>query len=220
MDRRDSAEVKFDNDIFALAMKAMEEAKTEKRPEKTAIVIGEKETGKSTLIATLTGEEVKAEAVPTAGIDYKFAVKKVEAKKVVGNYLEIGGGRLLSSLLATPLNASKLLETILIITIDMSKPDVALQHLDYWIRVSRETVNKAIEELESSNPTAASKVREQSAFKFEGHSDARLITPVGIPTVIVGTKYDIFGLQESENKKWMCRALRYFAHTNGCDLTF
>ena len=218
MDRNDLADSKFENDIFALAMKAMEEAKTDKRTEKTAIVIGEKETGKSTLIAHLTGEEAKADAAPTAGIDYKFAVKKVESKKVVGNFLEIGGGRLLSGLLATPLNSSKLLDSVLIITIDMSKPDVALHHLEYWVKVAKETINKALEDLEASNPTAASRIREQSAFKFDGHPDSRLISPVGIPTIIVGTKYDIFSLQESENKKWMCRALRYFAHTYGWDL--
>lgn len=42
--------------------------------------------------------------------------------------------------------------------------------------------------------------------------------PFHFPVVIVGTKYDVFGSHESEKLKWMCRALRYFAHINSCDL--
>ena len=42
-----------------------------------------------------------------------------------------------------------------------------------------------------------------------------------IPVVIVGTKYDVFANNyESKLKKMLCDAIRYIAHTNGCDLVF
>ncbi len=41
-----------------------------------------------------------------------------------------------------------------------------------------------------------------------------------VPIVIVGTKYDVLQQNESEKLKWICRALRYFAHINGADLVF
>lgn len=151
----------------------------------------------------LTGEDAKSEKAPTAGIDFKYAIKKIDSKKVILNYLEIAGGRQLADLLSTTLNSNKLLETSFILTIDMSMPDTAVHHLDFWLRTIRETVNKAMEELESKSPIEASKVREQSSFKWEGHTDARRVSPIGIPVIIVGTKYDVFGLIESEQKKWM-----------------
>ena len=42
-----------------------------------------------------------------------------------------------------------------------------------------------------------------------------------IPTVIIGSKFDVFANQnESVKKKVLCNALRYIAHTYGCDLVF
>lgn len=203
------------NDIFALASKAMEEKQAVKESEKTCIIVGEKGSGKSTLVSALTNEEVKGERKPTAGIDFKYSAKKVEAKKVVGNFHEIGGGRFLSDLLQTVLNSSKLKDAVVIIAIDMSQPDTALYHLDFWLKKIRNVVDKAIQQLEKDNPEAASKVLSQSGYKWEGHTDGRRVFPIPIQTIIVGTKYDVFGIEESENKKWMCRALRFFAHTNG-----
>jgi GTP-binding protein EngB required for normal cell division len=44
------------------------------------------------------------------------------------------------------------------------------------------------------------------------------VSPFHFPVVVVCTKYDVFGQHESEELKWMCRALRYFSHVNDCDL--
>lgn len=42
-----------------------------------------------------------------------------------------------------------------------------------------------------------------------------------VSVVIVGTKYDVFANNyESKNKKILCDALRYLAHTTGSDLIF
>ena len=97
----------------------------------------------------------------------------------------------------------------------MSQPDTALHHLNFWLKQVRNTANKALEELEATNPAAANKLKEINSKKWEGHVDARRVFPIPIPTIIVGTKYDVFGIEEPENKKWMCRALRFFAHSNG-----
>lgn len=200
---KDKKGPQFENDIFAMSVQAMEDKKSETGREMTAVVIGEKQTGKSTMIAALTGEEVKADRKPTAGMDYKYAIKKVESRKVVGNFHEIGGGRLMTDLLATPLNAKKLQDSILVITVDMSQPDTALHHLGYWLKAAGDIINKALDELNNIDPAAANQIRERSAFKWESHVDGKRVFPIPIPTIIVGTKYDVFGIEESEKKKWM-----------------
>ena len=102
----------------------------------------------------------------------------------------------------------------------MSQPDTALHHLNFWLKRAAEAVNQAFEEINSTNPTLANDIKSKSLFQWESHVDAKRVSPIGIPVIIAGTKYDVFGIQESENKKWLCRAMRYNAHVNGCDLTF
>mmetsp|Transcript_30178 Transcript_30178/g.29670 ORF Transcript_30178/g.29670 Transcript_30178/m.29670 type:complete len:216 (+) Transcript_30178:7-654(+) len=215
MEKGDKRGPQFENDIFDIAVKSMEENKGDTPSERIAIVIGEKGSGKSSLIAAMVGEDPKAERKPTAGMDYKFSTKKIESKRVVGHYHEIGGGRLLSDLLKTALYPKKIQDIVLIITIDMSQPDTALHHLNYWLRKASEDVNTVLEEIDATDPSLSSEVRSRSAFQWEGHSDAKRVSPIGIPTIIVGTKYDVFGIQESENKKWLCRGMRFNAHVNG-----
>lgn len=97
-----------ENDLFALGLKAMDEKNLLGTNEKTAIVVGEKESGKTTLISSIVGEETKGDYKPTVALNYKFGRKRVESKKEVGNFYELGGGRFLSDLVSIPLNADKL----------------------------------------------------------------------------------------------------------------
>ena len=54
--------------------------------------------------------------------------------------------------------------------------------------------------------------------KWNEHEDGRRVDPFQIPVIIYGSKYDIFGSDDLEKMKWLCRGLRFFAHQNGCDL--
>ena len=101
----------------------------------------------------------------------------------------------------------------------MEKPDTALHHLNYWLSLASKCVNKALDGLENSSPGAGSAVQQRDARKWDGHVDTKRVSPIPVPVIIAGTKYDKFSLQEPEKAKWMCRALRYFAHMNGCDVT-
>ena len=64
----------------------------------------------------------------------------------------IGGGRILSNLLAAPLTAFSISTTAVCIVIDLSAPGGAIDSLLYWIAVIREHSQKAIEELQKTNP--------------------------------------------------------------------
>lgn len=39
-----------------------------------------------------------------------------------------------------------------------------------------------------------------------------------LQTIIIGAKYDLFEKYDTENRKWLARALRYIAHTNNATL--
>jgi dynein light intermediate chain 2 len=55
---------------------------------------------------------------------------------------------------------------------------------------------------------------------LEGHEDASIIKPLPIETIIVGCKYDELEKEDSENRKWLSRAVRYMANVNFCHLFY
>ena len=52
------------------------------------------------------------------------------------------------------------------------------------------------------------------------HPDKGSNQPFPVPLVILGGKYDLFQNIESENKKTICKALRFIAHNYGATLQF
>lgn len=54
----------------------------------------------------------------------------------------------------------------------------------------------------------------------EGHPDKDTLDPIPIPIVIVGTKYDLFQDFEPEQRKVICKTLRFVAHMNGASILF
>lgn len=47
-----------------------------------------------------------------------------------------------------------------------------------------------------------------------------MIKPLPIEIIVVGCKYDELEKEDSENRKWLSRALRYMAHTHFCHLFY
>lgn len=82
--------------------------------------IGEKQSGKTSLIAKLLDEPVKDDVKETTALDFRYGTRVKDDKKQKINIYELGGGRVLSSLLAAPINQYSLLTTAIIITIDLS----------------------------------------------------------------------------------------------------
>lgn len=56
----------------------------------------------------------------TVALNYKFGRKKVDSKKEIGNFYEIGGGKKLSNLVATRLNKDTVGSTIVVICVNLS----------------------------------------------------------------------------------------------------
>ena len=62
------------------------------------------------------------------------------------------------------------------------------------------------------------KLQEKINARWKDNEESNLVNFMFIPVVIVGTKYDEFAKHEAEKRKWLCRALRYIAHRNDCDI--
>jgi GTPase SAR1 family protein len=67
--------------------------------ERTVIFLGEKSSGKSSLICKFLDEPVKDDMKETTALDYRYGIRTKDEKKQKFNIYELGGGRILSSLL-------------------------------------------------------------------------------------------------------------------------
>lgn len=64
-------------------------------------------------------------------------------------------------------------------------------------------------------------MRTRLEANWSSNEDRNKINLSLVPTVIIGAKFEIFAnSNESIKKKLLCNALRYIAHTYGCDLVF
>lgn len=78
-----------------------------------------------------------------------------------------------------------------------------------------------LSELSARDPRIPQHMRKKALLKYgEDCADISLLTPLPVPLVIVGSKYDVFRDFEPEKRKTMCRALRFVAHTHGASLLF
>ena len=94
---------------------------TKQAPEKTLLFIGEKRSGKTSLILRYLEMGGQRHTKTTTALDYSFGIKKRnddDHQKV--NVYELGGGRVLTNMLQAPLNEHNLPYTTICIVIDLS----------------------------------------------------------------------------------------------------
>lgn len=113
--------------------------------EKTFVFVGDKQSGKSSLIAKLLDEPAKDDMKETTALDFRFGTKVREEKKQKINIYELGGGRTLAQLLHAPINAFSVSSGTLVICIvlDLANPGASVDTLLFWLATIREEVGKA-----------------------------------------------------------------------------
>ena len=61
--------------------------------DRTVVFVGEKGSGKTTLISTLKGSQKEEIPKPTYAMDYSFQKRTTNTRKEVVHFYELGGGR-------------------------------------------------------------------------------------------------------------------------------
>ena len=157
----------------------------------------------------------------TTALDFRFGTKQREDKTVQMNIYELGGGRVLAGLLQSVFVGNGIDNAAIIICLDLSKPGNSIESLLFWLQSVREQTNQVLNELKEKNPSKLKEIVSRLQNKWAEHEDKARINISYVPIVIIGTKYDVFANTfEIKPKKMLCDALRYLAHSNGCDLVF
>ncbi|KAI8785086.1 cytoplasmic dynein 2 light intermediate chain 1 [Biomphalaria glabrata] len=213
----------MDKSLWDLAIEQNEIKKDENfsSEESTVIVMGSKSSGKTSIILRFLDRDEPPK--PTVALEYTFGrrSKGHNIGKDVGHIWELGGGTWLSKLLDIPITPDALLQTTLILVLDLATPTELWNTMETLLQVARSRLNEAIKEAKATDPQIENKLRKQTWERIgEEHPDKNLMNPFLIPLAIVGSKYDIFQDFDSDKRKTICKTLRFLAHIHGASLQF
>ena len=103
------------------------------------IFCGEKQSGKSSLIAKFLDQQLKDDFGETTGLEFKSGLRLHGDKKAKTNVYELGGGRKLANLLGAALHGGNIANTTVCICIDLTKPGNTISDAIFWLNAVRES---------------------------------------------------------------------------------
>ncbi|XP_005998344.1 cytoplasmic dynein 2 light intermediate chain 1 isoform X2 [Latimeria chalumnae] len=189
--------------------------------ERTVFFIGNKNGGKTTIILRCLDRDEPPK--PTLALEYTFGrrARGHNTPKDIANFWELGGGISLSDLIHIPITVDSIRAFSLALVLDLSKPNDLWPTMEKLLQVSRNEVERVLNELGKRDSKTNSEIKQQLWRSFQkDHPDRELIDPFPIPLIIIGSKYDVFQDFDSELRKVICKTLRFVAHYYGASLVF
>lgn len=112
----------------------------DKNTDRIGVFLGEKSSGKTTLINLLKGAQKDEGPKATYAMEYSFVKRTTNNRKEVVHFYELGGGKELAELVSVPLTKETYKNIVYIISVDLSEPSTVMESLEYWLRKVREAV--------------------------------------------------------------------------------
>lgn len=190
--------------------------------EKNVIFVGGHDSGKSTIILRFTDRNNEV-AKPTIALDYTFCRKAKSGSSVlkhIGHIWELGEGTFLMKLIDVVVNPENLLNTSVILTVDLSKLSEVWITLETIIVYLKQRIKESVKEINKANPKIKERLKNAIMERIGDNPDHAKLEPIALPTAIVATKYDIFETYEPEKQKIIAKSLRFVAHYFGASLVF
>ncbi len=216
-------------DIWTLIKEAQKRDKSteENSLETTLLFVGGKQSGKSTLIARLQQDAAASDSAPapSTALEYTFARKnRVGGNgniKDLAHIWELAGGTSLSSLSSICITEANVHLASLICCLDLAKPQEALLILLHFLTSIAARVKTICDGLEARGSKRPKGLKNFSWARVGAdHPDKQYLTPFPIPLLIVGTRAEALSALEPEQRKMLCKVLRFLSHINGASLAF
>lgn len=183
----------------------------------TTLIVGDSGCGKTSIINNTFKAASNKQPKTTFALEYTFARKKASgsganAAKSVANIWELGGGINEPRLLHIPLTARNINSAVLVVCVDLSKPQNVALSLRRWIDGLKDLVVRALGDSQCSS------LRETARARFSEGPDQAKVAPFPVPIYIVGTKYDLFRNIPTAERKAVLQIIRFYAHYYGASL--
>lgn len=160
------------------------------KAQKTAIFIGDKSSGKTSLIQVFLNQSGKKEIIPSAPLEFYHGKKTsiAAASKDVAHVYEIGGGKAFHELIKIPLGNEKIFNSVIIIVLDLSKLNSLLTSLKFWVFTVQEQIQYLLNDYKTKGINI--EFNEETKDNWQKHEDISYIKSSKIPIVIAAHKYD------------------------------
>ncbi|KAF0699276.1 Aste57867_10150 [Aphanomyces stellatus] len=169
------------------------------------VVAGPKNSGKSSLVLYFLNPNKGTFALFT----WTSLISPSSNKKAVAHIWELATTKKVLELLKVPLSPARLPKATLLLVLDLSIPGDVVPSLIYWVNLLRKLT-----------PEGPKDENALLAKYGATHPDRRDVSPVALPLLIVGAKYETFRDEESAKRKTLVQAVRFIAHAIGATLMF
>lgn len=112
----------------------------DKNVDRISVFLGEKSSGKTTLINLLKGSQKEEGTKATYAMEYSFVKRTTNNRKEVIHFYELGGGKELVDLVSAPLNKETYKNIVYIIVVDLSDPSSLMDTMEFWFKTIRDAV--------------------------------------------------------------------------------
>ncbi|KDO19061.1 hypothetical protein SPRG_15726 [Saprolegnia parasitica CBS 223.65] len=217
-------------DIFAV-LSAMDhsdepsDSSSKEGDDSYTLVVGPKNSGKSSLIMYFRNPTKVDEPKPTAALDYYYARRAVPGsnRKTVAHIWELAATKRVKDLVCVPLSPDRVANAVLMVVVDLSTPGDAVPWLVKWLTLLKAVTTDVLAAASKApaNASAVEKLKGEAIARYgPAHPDKKDVVPLPIPTLIVCSKFDTFRDEDGVKRKGIVQALRYLAHTFGATLQF
>ncbi|RLN53192.1 hypothetical protein BBJ29_001710 [Phytophthora kernoviae] len=187
------------------------------------LIVGPRGSGKTSLTANFRNSSKAEEIKPTTALDYVFVRLRTSGRPAVAHMWELASTKCVSEMIKVPLAPERILHGALVIVLDLSTPGDVVPALVKWLTTLYAVVLEVLKTKEK-NPVEkiAVDVLKQEAMARYGtaHPDKDEVTPLPLPVLIVGNKYETFRDEDSVKRKGVTQAVRYLAHMYGASMLF
>ena len=165
-----------------------------KQEEKNLIILGDKASGKTTLMNNiLGGVSNKDNYSPTSGISFNYLRQQIGLRKILLNLYEIGGGLDNIELIRTIINEDNYSNTIFILCLDFEKPENILKSFkDYIIEL-----NRILKDLFTQEILLECIEKKKNSFVDRNtNNDYKRLSFFPAEIYVIGNKYDFLETRE------------------------
>ncbi|CAL1577866.1 unnamed protein product [Knipowitschia caucasica] len=194
-----------------------DESRSVEPSERTVFLIGSKAGGKTSILYRCLDKEEFPK--PTLALEYSFGrrTRGHNTCKDIAHLWELGGGISLSDLVQIPISPSSIRTLSIILVLDLSKPNSLWETMERLLHSTQEQVNKAFQQQQQERGSGSN---QRTRVLPKDYPDRELINPFPVPLLVIGSKYDQFQEFDSNQKKLICKTLRFIAHYYAASLIF
>ncbi|GMT32887.1 hypothetical protein PFISCL1PPCAC_28509 [Pristionchus fissidentatus] len=188
------------------------------KDERTLIICGGKSCGKTSTVLRFLDKNESAR--PTTALEYLYARRMRGNSKQLCHVWELGGGTRLSNLLKIPITMSTVSSLSLIVVVDLTKPQELKNTVEGLLPFAKREIDRALKELNSERPREYDELKRELKTRLENNKEQEACMPFPIPLAFIGNKYDGFQNREPDERRKICKMMRFLSHYYGATLVF